>query len=117
MIYFEKKNDYSFNKWDIAGEYEADDERTYTLLSISINSSPVGNNVGDFEISFPEFCIEDCGEIYRDSDKFFTLVSDDYDGSTTYIYVVDETPGKIVLHYTYGETECDFYMYESYPMP
>lgn len=125
-IYFEKKdfndtslndeNDYSFNIWDLAGGYEGEDLDVSTDISISIYSSPSGNNVGNFKVTFTDYGTKYTGQLYRDSDKTFTLVSDD-DGSTAYIEVVDETPGRVVVHYYEEDFDCNFCMYEAYPMP
>ena len=107
------EGDYSFDVWTLAGAYEGEDVMPPTDMSISIYSSPEDDMVGNYTITIPSSGIEYKGELRRDSDKIFSLISNE--DMYAVIEVIDETLGTITLHYVEDGFECNYRMYESYP--
>lgn len=109
------EGDYLFDIWTLAGEYEGEDVTPPSNMSVSIYSSPEDDIVGNYIITIPNSGIEYTGELRRDSDKTFSLVSN---GEVyAVIEVEDETLGAVVIHYVEDGFECNYRMYEAYPMP
>lgn len=113
------ESEYMFDIWNLAGEYEGD-VMPYSAMYINIYSSPEGDIVGNYNITFPNAGIENKGELRRDADKAFSLISNGTVNGT--IEVVNEAIGEIVVRYidyTQEEEylEYNYYMYTAYPMP
>lgn len=109
------ENDYSLDIWALAGEYEGEDVRPSSYMYINIYSSPEDDMVGNYCITIPNSGIEYTGELCRESDRTFSLVSN---GEIyAMIDVIDETYGSAVIHYSENDFECNYCMYEAYPMP
>ncbi len=110
-------NEYMFDIWNLAGEYEGD-VMPYSAMYINIYSSPEGDIVGNYNITFPKAGIENKGELRRDGDKAFSLISNGTVNGT--IEVISEVIGEIVVHYinyTQEALEYNYYMYTAYPLP
>ena len=107
---------YLFDIWALAGGYEGVNVMPYTEMSISIYSSPEDPLVvGNYIITYPNAGLEYSGELRRDGDKTFAMISN---GAVSGVLaVVNETPGAVVVHYADAEFECDYSMFEAYPMP
>lgn len=105
------KNDYLFDIWTLSGEYEGENVMPYTIMSISIYSSPEprSDKIGNYIMKVPQAGLEDTGELRRDSDKIFSLIS--YEGNYAKIEVIDDTFGAVVIHYVEDDFECNFRMY------
>lgn len=113
------ESEYMFDIWNLAGEYEGD-VMPYSVMYLNIYSSPEGDIVGNYNITFPNAGIENKGELRRDADKAFSLISNGTVNGT--IEVVSEAIGEIVVRYidyTQEEEylEYNYYMYTAYPMP
>lgn len=111
------QSNYLFDIWTLSGEYESENVMPYSLMSISIYSSPEpgSDKVGNYIITVPQAGLENTGELRRDSDKTFSLIS--YEGDYAKIEVIDDTFGAVVIHYVEDGFECNFRMYEAYGMP
>lgn len=106
-----------FDIYTLSGGYEGENVEPYLLMSISIYSSPEpgSDKIGNYTITVPQAGLEDTGELRRDSDKTFSLISNG--GGHARIEVVDDTFGAVVIHYVESGFECDLRMYEAYGNP
>lgn len=104
----------TFEIWTLAGEYEGENVTPPTNMAINIYSSPEEDIVGNFIITKPNSGIEYMSEFRMDSDKTFSSSNDEFSAS---FEVIDATPDAVVIHYSEADFECDFRMYEAYPMP
>lgn len=111
----EYANDNLFDNRVLAGEYEGEDVMPPSYMTINIYSSPEDDILGNYSITIPNSGIEYTGELCWESDKTFSLISNGEICAT--IEVIDETFGSVVIHYSENDFECNYRMYEAYPMP